>query len=512
MLKERFAALAEKLTYLRAAGDFILIHVCMLAALPLAMLAEKAVGRDVASAWLLQDFWHYYFTFFSPLSLMFPAMFLLTGLYSASGLYSGRYKWLIAAGSAGVAVAIFFIVDHLAFAHTFSSRGLVLCFGLLVMIAIPAIRFAKAIIVAEFSSRDERDESVRPILIVGGAGYIGSLLARSLLSKGYKVKVLDKLVYGDAAIRDLIGQPGFELLVGDCRNIQAVSGAVKGVDALVHLAAIVGDPACDLDHQTTLEINYAATRMLTEVAKGHGVKRFVFASSCSVYGATEAFVDEQSPAAPISLYGHTKVDSETTLLEAESEEFLPTILRFATVFGHSHRPRFDLVVNLLTAKAHQEGIITIYNGQQWRPFIHVRDVARAIVSVLEAPLSVVGGQIYNVGDSRLNCTLTEIAEKVRALMPNTKVMHVENADHRNYRVCFDKIRDQLGFECQISVEDGIKEMKQAFDNHSISDYTDVNYHNQRYLSASGSPANTRDIDAKVMAAFAGVDKSVTMHA
>jgi nucleoside-diphosphate-sugar epimerase len=511
MLKERFTSLAEKLTYLRAAGDLILVHICMLAAFPLAMLAEKAVGRDVESAWLLQDFWHYYFTFFSPLSLMFPAMFLLTGLYSASGLYSGRYKWLIAGGSAGVAVTTFFIVDRLAFVHDFSSRTLVLCFGLLVMIAVPAIRFAKAIIVSEFSPQDGQ-ESERSILIVGGAGYIGSLLARSLLSGGYKVKVLDKLVYGDFAIRDLIGKPGFELLVGDCRNIQAVSGAVKGVNAVVHLAAIVGDPACDLDHQTTLEINYAATRMLSEVVKGHGVKRFIFASSCSVYGATDAFVDEHSPVAPISLYGHTKVDSETALLETESEDFLPTILRFATVFGHSHRPRFDLVVNLLTAKAHQEGVITIYNGQQWRPFIHVRDIVQAIVKVLEAPLEVVGGQIYNVGDSRLNCTLTEIAEKVRALMPNTKVMNVEDTDRRNYRVCFDKIRDQLGFECLISVEDGIKEMKQAFDDRSITDYTHVNYHNQRYLSVSGSPANTRDIDAKVMAAFAGVEKSVTIHA
>jgi len=515
MLLERFISLAEKPTYVRSVSDFVLVHFCMLAALPLAMLAETAVGRQAEAAWLLHDFWRYYLSFFFPLSLMFPAMFLLSGLYSVSGLYSGRYKWLLTAGSAGLSVTIFFIIDYLAFRHEFSSRSLVLCFGLLVMLAVPAIRFAKAIIVSEFSPHDEHGSGrldQKSILIVGGAGYIGSILARLLLSKGYKVKILDKLVYGDSAIHDLIGTPGFELLVGDCRNIQAVAGAVKGVESIVHLAAIVGDPACDLDHRTTLEINYAATHMLSEVAKGEAVKRFIFASSCSVYGATDAFVDELSPAAPISLYGNTKVDSETTLLEAESEHFLPTILRFATVFGHSPRPRFDLVVNLLTAKAHQEGIITIYNGEQWRPFIHVRDVARAIVTVLEAPLSVVGGQIYNVGDSSLNWTLTDIAEKVRAAMPHTKVVNIENTDRRNYRVCFDKIRNQLGFECEISIEEGIQEMKRAFDDCSITDYTNVNYHNQRYLSASGSPANTRELDGKVMAAFAGVDRSVTMHA
>src|SRR5208283_5310357 len=231
--------------------------------------------------------------------------------------------------------------------------------------------------------------------------------------------------------------PEFELLVGDCRNIQDVVRAVQGVESIVDLAAIVGDPACELDHKPALETNYAATRMLIEVAKGNGVRRLVFASSCSVYGATDLEMDEQSAVRPISLYGQTKVDSEQALREARSPTFHPVILRFATVFGLGYRPRFDLVVNLLTAKARQEGVITVFNGQQWRPFIHIRDVVEATVKVLEAPARFVSGEIFNVGDSSMNHTLSEVGELIRAMLPATRVEHVENADRRNYRVCFD---------------------------------------------------------------------------
>ncbi len=511
MLRQRIATLAKKPTYVRSISDLLIVHLCMLTALPIAALLEVVADRQVEARFLLHDFPPYYFGFFLPLSLMFPAMFLLFGMYSKSGPQNGKWRPLITACSAGTAVFLFFIADWLMFRNPFSSRILVLIFCGLVMLALPLTRLAKAVIVSQFpydyervlATRDEEPARKNLILVVGGAGYIGSLLVRSLLSKGYHVRLLDNLVYGDAAIRDLIGTSRFELLVGDCRNIQAVSRAMTDVNSVVHLAAIVGDPACDLDHKTTLEINYAATRMMAEVAKGHGIQRFLFASSCSVYGATEMFVDETSATVPVSLYGQTKIDSEKTLLAVGCDSFAPTILRFATVFGHSYRPRFDLVVNLLTAKARQERVITIFNGEQWRPFIHVRDVVRALVSALEAPMDVVGCQIFNVGDSRLNWTLHDIAAKVRSIFPETEIVHVDNADRRNYRVCFDKIHDQLGFECQMTIEDGITEMKEAFDNGFVTDYTHVNYHNQRYLSSSGSPANTQELDAEIMAAFAG---------
>jgi len=171
------------------------------------------------------------------------------------------------------------------------------------------------------------------------------------------------------------------------RNIQDVVKAMHQVSSIVHLGAIVGDPACELNHKTTIEINYAATRMLIEIAKGYGVERFLFASSCSVYGATDELMDENSKVEPVSLYGKTKVSSEEALLESASANFHPVIMRFATVFGLSNRPRFDLVVNLLSAKAKQDGRITIFNGEQWRRSFTSRTSLRAITLLLKAPLS-----------------------------------------------------------------------------------------------------------------------------
>ena len=284
------------------------------------------------------------------------------------------------------------------------------------------------------------------VLVIGGAGYIGSLLVEHLLESGYRVRVLDSLLYGDEPLLPVKDRPGFELMVGDCRNTQGVVKAMHGVQSVIALAAIVGDPACDENRDAALETNYAATRMLIEIAKGHGVRRLLFASSCSVYGATDVEVDESATVRPISLYGETKVDSEKILLKASSETFHPTILRFATVFGLSHRPRFDLVVNLLTAKAGTDGAITVFNGQQWRPFIHVRDLVKATVGVLEAPVGLVSGEIFNVGDKRLNHTLSQVAEIIAEVFPNVRVERIDNSDRRNYRVNFQKLLDRTGFQ------------------------------------------------------------------
>jgi nucleoside-diphosphate-sugar epimerase len=322
-----------------------------------------------------------------------------------------------------------------------------------------------------------------------------------LLQLGYKVRVLDALLYGKEPLRSVEGHPDFHLMIGDCRNIRDVVGAVKGMDAIIDLAAIVGDPACEQDQAAAREINYGATRMLIEVAKGHGVGRLLFASSCSVYGATDHDMDERSEVNPISLYAQTKVDSEQALLAARSETFHPTILRFATVFGLGHRPRFDLVVNLLTARACQDGKITIFNGEQWRPFIHVRDVVEAIICAMEAPTRLVSGEIFNVGDSRLNHTLQQVAEIIEREFPGTAVEHIANSDRRNYRVNFDKIHNRLGFSARYSVEYGVEDLKAAFDRNVIRDYKDLRYHNQRFLEVAGVVKNKDEVDARVMAAF-----------
>lgn len=213
-------------------------------------------------------------------------------------------------------------------------------------------------------------------------------------------------------------------------------------------------------------------------------------------------MDENSQTVPISLYADTKVDSEEALLEAATSNFHPTILRFSTIFGLSPRPRFDLVVNLLTAKAIKERVITIYNGQQWRPFLHVADAAAAIVRVLEAPVALVGNQIYNVGDSRLNYTLTDVATLLVKFFPHTRVEHIENSDRRSYRVSFQKIKGHLGFTCSHSLEDGVREIKAAFESGEISDYGAALYSNVKYLKQYGSPRQTDLLGSQVMAALA----------
>jgi nucleoside-diphosphate-sugar epimerase len=282
---------------------------------------------------------------------------------------------------------------------------------------------------------------------------------------------------------------------------------MHNVKSVIHLAAIVGDPACAEDDENAFQINYAATRMMLEIAKGNGIQRFIFASSCSVYGASDDLMDEKSETLPISLYAETKLQSERVLLEAGSRTFHPIILRFATVFGLAPRPRFDLVVNLLTAKAIQDGVITIYNGDQWRPFIHVDDVAQAVVQSFAAPIESVSSEVFNVGDDSLNFTLADIAEKIRAQIPQTRIEFVENADRRNYRVSFAKIKACLGFTAKYSVEDGIFEIRKAFAQGQIPDYRHSFYSNVSYLKERGRVDAKNELDNKVMAAFAGSSRT-----
>ncbi len=308
------------------------------------------------------------------------------------------------------------------------------------------------------------------ILVIGGAGYIGCGLVRDLLARGFRVRALDSLLFGDEPLRPLIDDPHFELVRGDFRQVEAVVRAVRDMDAVIHLGGIVGDPACAVNEDETLEINLSATRLLAGVSRAMGVSRFLFASSCSVYGATEETVDETSSLNPVSLYAATKADSEKVLLAARDETFHPVILRLGTAFGWSCRPRFDLVVNLLVAKALAERKIVIYNGEQWRPFVHVRDIARAFRLALEAPPEQVSGEIFNVGDDGMNFTLRQVAERMAALEPGLVVEHLDNADRRNYRVSFAKIRERLGFERQVSLEQGIEGLERALRSRLVIDY------------------------------------------
>ena len=281
------------------------------------------------------------------------------------------------------------------------------------------------------------------VLVVGGAGYIGSMLSARLVRAGYDVIVLDPLWYGDAALSPLAGWPNFELRVGDTRDEELTRSLVRRASKVVHLGEIVGDPACDLDPLVTESVNFAATARLARMAAEAGVERFVYASSCSVYGANDEIVDEMADPRPVSLYGHLKVSAEREILALASDEFHPTIFRLATVYGRSHRPRFDLVVNALAGQAVVDHRIAIQGGGQWRPFVHVDDVAATLCEALEHPIEEVGGEIFNLGSNDQNHTVLGVADIVRGLVPDTEVEVSPVRDHRNYRVSFDKLRDGL---------------------------------------------------------------------
>ena len=322
-----------------------------------------------------------------------------------------------------------------------------------------------------------------PVLVTGAAGYIGSILVRRLLDRGYRVRVLDRLLYGDDAIRDILCHPRLEMIAADFRDRMVVARAVQGVSAVIHLGAIVGDPACALDEALTLTTNFEATGILAAAARQAGVRRFLFASTCSVYGASDEQLDETSPLNPVSLYADTKIAAERALLNLCDAAFAPVILRFATAYGHSYRPRYDLAVNVMTAKAVTEGQITIHGGDQWRPFVHVDDIARALVLALEAPVETVAGETFNVGADEQNHQLKEVGALIQRLIPRAQVLTNELVtDKRNYYVRFRKIRETLGFTPCHTLAGSIREMKEALDTGEVVDYRDRRYNNHQFLS------------------------------
>jgi nucleoside-diphosphate-sugar epimerase len=414
-----------------------------------------------------------------PAGAALPAIFIalnaLAGLYTRLKLAASRVKagWLVLsiAGSAGLARVLG------------AETAAVVLWSLLVA---PPVVLARLFLGLPYSrQRAVASLIVRrhgPVLVVGGAGYIGCHTVERLLAQGHRVRVLDRLMYGREPIAPFLANRNFELVEGDVTSITSLTAAMRDTSAVVHLAGLVGDPACAVDPEFTRHTNIVATRMAKEVAQSLGVHRFVFASSCSVYGVSDAEVDESSPLNPVSIYAQTKIDSERELLFSVRDDFFVTILRFATVFGHSGRPRFDLVANLFTAQAFNDGVITVIGSQQWRPFVHVRDLARAIVCVLDASPVAVQSQIFNVGDRRLNMTIGQLAGTVRDVTsryrPVEVVVHEQAAaDRRNYAVSFEKIRSHLGFEAETTLEDGIAEMARNFAEGRYGPYRHAVYSN-----------------------------------
>lgn len=425
-------------------------------------------------------------------SLLAVAVFHMHGFYTRTRGYRNGYKALVIFRAVTLFVAILTFANYFLYRGALAPRAVVLIGWLLLLATVGGIRLGKYQFLKTYRLEPMHSGSGKPrtVLVVGGAGYLGSVLVPMLLGRGYNVRVLDSFLFGRASLASVEQDPNCTLIEGDVRDIQAVVKAMKGCDAVVDLAAIVGDPACADNPSLAIEVNRAATQMMIDVARGHNIARFVFASTCSVYGASDFLVDEHTQPAPLSIYAQTKVDSEILLLQARTKSFHPTVLRLGTLFGWSPRLRLDLVVNLLTARAALEGKIVIFNRDQWRPFVHVYDAARAFVAVLEASADSVSEEIFNIGCYHSNHRLADLAERISHIVLSVDVEHVENEDRRNYRVAFDKVHTQLGFVCERTLEDGVREVYDAVRGNGIEDVAAGQFNNRarinEYAKTSGA--------------------------
>jgi nucleoside-diphosphate-sugar epimerase len=338
-------------------------------------------------------------------------------------------------------------------------------------------------------NKQENDIISRPnkrVLVIGGAGYIGSALLPLLLAKGYQVRILDLLIFGLEPIKPWLNHPQLEIIRGDFRRADIVAHAMQDIDDVVHLGAIVADSACDLDEKITLEVNLMGTKTVAEIAKNLQVDRFIFSSTCSVYGASDNLLDEDSELAPVTLYARTKATSEKNLLKMMDHRFSPVILRLSTVYGLSGRYRFDLVINLLTAMAMVDGEITIFGGNQWRSFVHVEDAARSILAVLDSPAQISRGEVFNVGSTEQNYTISEIGEIIHNYVPSAHIVKNDDLiDPQNYRVNFQKIQRVLKFTPRLKIDQGIQQVIAAIRDGQVKNYKDALFSNIKFYSSIG---------------------------
>jgi len=417
--------------------------------------------------------------------------------YAGVGLYSHAHKYTLLTKIGRIAlvnVAFLFISAAIV---SFAKEPASLTLSLLLTTVIGSTMLLS---LARFGSFVLRSEDWRgnstgtpeqaddnKVLVIGGAGYIGSALVEELLDLGLQISVLDAMHFGEETLSRAAGHPNLTVIREDFRHIEALTRAVSGVGSVIHLGGLVGDPACAVDSDLTVDVNVTATKVIGEIAKARGVRRFIFASSCSVYGASDEIVDEDSRFNPQSLYARSKVASEAVLGTLSSRDFAVTCLRFATIYGNSGRTRFDLVVNLLCAKAVRDRKITVYGADQWRPFVHVEDVARAITMALRAPTHLVAGEVFNVGSDAQNYTLGDVAELIRRQVSEAEITSDDTfVDKRNYRVSFAKIRSRLGFEPVWTIERGIAQVVALVRSNQVGHYSLPTYSNVLYLKERGT--------------------------
>ena len=307
---------------------------------------------------------------------------------------------------------------------------------------------------------------MKKILITGGAGYVGAVLTPSLLKKGYKVTIIDLMIYGEEVLEK---NDNLTIVKGDIRNLELLTKIIPGHDVVIHLACISNDPSFELNPTLGKSINLDAFTPLVEISKKNKVKRFIYASSSSVYGLKdEKNVNEKMSLEPLTEYSKFKADCEEILNKNKSEEFTPITIRPATVCGYSTRQRLDLVVNILTNLAFNKRNITIFGGDQLRPNIHIKDMIRAYELVIEAPIEKVSGEIFNVGYE--NMKVKEIANLVKNVVgPDVTLEYKKTDDNRSYHISSTKIENKLGFKAKFTVQDAVQDIKNALEKGLLPD-------------------------------------------
>ncbi len=331
------------------------------------------------------------------------------------------------------------------------------------------------------------------VLLIGGAGYLGAVLTGRLLKDGYSVRILDSFIYGKKAVEKYEKDERVEVIEGDIRNIETVNKSMPGIQSVILLAAVVGDPASKARPEQTIETNYLASMLVASAAKIAGIKKFIYASTCSVYGVGKDVLDENAPMNPVSLYARTKISSEEGIISIANDNFRPVIMRMSTLYGYSPRMRFDLVVNTMTMTAFTEGKITVFGGSQWRPLLGLEDASDAYLKALESePIgngSLGYGRIYNVGSEKQNYTISQVAELVAEGIMEASGKDIpvniegESVDARDYRVSFKKIQSELGFNVKQTIPGSAAEIWRKLESKEIRDPKQKVYYNH-YFDAS----------------------------
>jgi nucleoside-diphosphate-sugar epimerase len=309
---------------------------------------------------------------------------------------------------------------------------------------------------------------LKRILVTGGAGYIGSVMTGELLKAGYQVVVLDRFFFGQQSLEQYKDNKNLTLIRDDIRYFD--EKILTGINTVIDLAGISNDPACDLNPKITTSVNQDGCIRVARLAQKMGVSQYLFSSSCSIYGdSANLKLTEKSPVNPVSLYALSKLRVEEQVLPMANKDFSVTILRNGTVYGLSQRMRLDLVINVMAMNAYRNGKIYILGGgKQWRPMVHIKDVAHAFIKVIEADKAKVSGQIFNVGSNEQNYQVIQMAHMVKDIIPHLQIEVVpEDPDKRNYNVCFDKISSTLGYRVERTIHEGVVEIKLALENGQI---------------------------------------------